>query len=207
MKVFFCAVILLACAYSNGQPVTLGVQGSSTSSGVGAVSSTTWNGIPDSAWVAIVNRVLKQEGKIDTTHRRSASGMDIYNGMWTGYIPPADRNAPNISYNCSAVMSKLPRTEVVLINYPSNTYNLMSVKEVIERLTDLKNWYNNAGVVCFILTTQPRDNFDLPARNKLKKIADTINQVFGAFPLIFIMNLQMNRVKENQSTLPPINCI
>ena len=109
--------------------------------------------------------------------------MDIYNGMWTGYIPPAGRNAPNISYNCSAVMSKIPRSEVVLINYPSTTYDIMSVKEVIERLSDLKTWYNNAGAVCFILTTQPRDNFDLPARIKLKNIADTIKQVFGAFAI------------------------
>ncbi len=183
MKVFFFAAMLLAFAYANGQPITLGVQGSSTASGVGAVSSTTWNGISDSGWVAIVNRVLKQEGKIDTTQRRSASAMDIYNGMWTGYIPPPDRNSPNAAYNCSAVMSRVPKPDVVLVNYPSTSYDIMSVKEVIERLQDIKNWYNTQGAVCFLLTTQPRDNFDLTNRQKLRKIADTITQVFGVFAI------------------------
>lgn len=168
---------------AGAQYITLGVQGSSTANGVGAVSATTWFGISDSSWIAIVNRTLKAQGLIDTTHKRAASAMDIYNGMWTGYLPPAGRNAPNEAYNCTALMTRMPKVDVAILAYPSTTYDIMSVKEVIERMLDLKNYFNENGAVCYLLSTQPRDNFSLTDRIKLKKIRDTMMQVFGHFAI------------------------
>lgn len=176
--------ILLSILTSiQSQVYSLAVQGSSTANGVGAVSATRWMGIPDSAWICIVNREWKSRGLIDTTQKIAASTIDIYQGMWTGYNPPEERNEPNISYNCSRVMQCRPTPQIVIIAYPSTSYDIMSIKEVIERFQDLKNWYNARNVRCYILSTQPRDNFSDLDRYKLKLIRDTMMQVFGQYAI------------------------
>jgi hypothetical protein len=157
-----------------------GVQGSSSANGFG---------VPvDSAWAVRLKKYYKDAGIIDTLHRVSASTMSCYHGMPTGYTPPPNRPLPNISYNITRLMTRLPRPSHVIINYPSNGYDSFSTAEILYCLDSIKRKAEADGAICFISTTQPREDSYYNTYEKrliLKKLRDTIMIHFAPHALDF----------------------
>jgi hypothetical protein len=114
---------------------------------------------------------------------RAVSGWNVYQGMPEGYIPPPGRSAPTDYFNITDGLADNPNT--VLINYPSNNYDVYSVAEVMECFRIIKKTANDAGKTCFITTTQPRTGFDDAAREKLRELKDSILLQFGTFAIDF----------------------
>ncbi|MEJ7768321.1 MAG: SGNH/GDSL hydrolase family protein, partial [Chitinophagaceae bacterium] len=119
----------------------------------------------------------------------AVSGSNVYRGMPSSYTPPAERvnETPDINYNITAALSSNP--EVVLVNYPSNGYDVFSVAEVMFCLRTINAAAITAGARCYITTTQPRSD---PAsftsgetRRKMAEIKDSVLQQFGTFAINF----------------------
>ena len=139
----------------------------------------------DSGWAFKVKKHFKDLGVIDTLFNISASGNSCYDGMPSSYVPPPGRNLPYPGFNITRAVTLLPKPDVIIVNYPSNQYDFLSQEEVLFCLQTIKDSANAAGIICFITTTQPRDNFNLGERQKLKDLRDAIMQRFGAFAIDF----------------------
>ena len=109
--------------------------------------------------------------------------------MPSSYTPPD----PNPSYqpltakNITAALALNP--SVVLVNYPTNAYDVLSVTEVMYCLRTIRDSANKKGVPCFITTSQPRtspSSFNTSAvKAKLAEIKDSVLQEFGNFAVDF----------------------
>lgn len=193
MKSAILLTILLSGLFftpSYGQIGRLAVQGSSTANGFG---------IPeDSSFAGRLKKHYMALGRIDTLHKVAASSLTCYEGMPTGYVPPAGRPAPNVSYNITRVLSRTPKPTIVIVNYPSNGYDYMTVEEVVQCLKTIKNTAESQGVRCFITTTQPRDGFSPTEREKLRVIRDSIMVQFGDSAIDFwtpVVNPATNTIR------------
>jgi hypothetical protein len=181
MRHLLLAACLLISLFALPQFRRIGVLGSSSANG---------QNVPfDSAWAMQVKKYYKESGIIDTLHRVAASTMSCYHGMPTGYIPPPNRPLPNLSYNITRLLTRTPQPTHIVVNYPSNGYDSLSTEEVLFCLETIKNTANALGVVCFIATTQPREDPNYfntyEKRLVLKKLRDTIMQHFGDYAIDF----------------------
>jgi hypothetical protein len=171
---------IMAIAITASSQYRLGVLGSSSANGTPYVPE-------DSAWRNLVKNYYRESGFIDTLHRIAASTMSCYHGMPTNYIPPPNRPLPNISYNITRLLTRTPQPTHIVVNYPSNGYDSMSTEEILFCLETIRNTANAQGVVCFIATTQPREDVNFfgsyEKRLILKKLRDTIMQHFGAYAI------------------------
>jgi hypothetical protein len=172
-------LLLINAGTVHAQLMHIGVLGSSSANG---------QGVPvDSSWRERLRKYYKETAFIDTLHRVAASTMCCYHGMPTGYVPPPNRPLPNISYNITRVLSRVPKPTHIIVNYPSNGYDTFSTAEVLHCLETIKNTANAEGVECFITSTQPREDpvyfGKYEKRLILKKLRDTIMQHFGPYAI------------------------
>lgn len=195
--------ILFECFISSpnafGQLKRIAVIGSSTSYGY-------FNGLypRDSGYVAKLNKYYKNEGLLDTIYNLAVNGMDCYNGMPTGYQPPPGRPAPDPDHNITMAVSKSPKPNVVIVNYPSNNYSTYTPHEVMLCLQTIRDYALSQGVECYITTSQPRTQFNLGERKNLKDIADSTLLRFGNFAIDFfyeIVDLSKNLIIKEEYAL------
>ena len=136
-----------------------------------------------------VGRLQQYYGSAIAITRLAVSGSSVYKGMPTGYIPPATRSLemPDTAHNITAALQTHP--DVVLVNYPSNGYDVYSVAESMYCLRVIKDAANGAGVACYITTTQPRSEpypYSTPEiRKKMAEIKDSVLNEFGPFAINF----------------------
>src|SRR5688572_13864302 len=65
-----------------------------------------------------------------TIDNRAVGGWNVYQSMPETYTPPPGRSAPADFHNITDGLAANP--DVVLVNYPSNNYDVYSVAEVME---------------------------------------------------------------------------
>lgn len=171
-------------------------------------SSSAWGYFPntsiprDSAWAFKIKKYYKDLGVIDTLFNIATVGNDCYNGMPTSYVPPLNRRLPDPASNITRAVNLVPKPDIIIVNFPSNSYDFLSIDEVIFCLQTIKDSANAKNIDCYITTTQPRDNFSVSERQKLKDIGDRIRFTFGPRAIDFyydIVNLADLSIKAEYS--------
>ena len=141
----------------------------------------------DSCYVGRLQRYYQQKGTPVVIDNRAVAGDNCYHGMPTNYTPPAGRNTPRAYNNITDGLQGNP--DVVLVNYPSNGYDVYSLEEVMACLRTIKQVANNAGKPCYIATSQPRSepaSFSTPqVRQKMEQIKQSIQNEFGQYAINF----------------------
>lgn len=171
-------ILFLCLSFASySQTDRIGLQGSSTANGYGVPD--------DSALAGRLKRYYKQLGRIDTLYKIAVSALSCYEGMPTGFVPPPDRPAPDPNYNITRVMSRNPKPTIVIVNYPSNGYDYMSIQEILDCLQTIWSTAVSQGARCYITSTQPRDGFTSANRQKLRVIRDSIMARFGPYAIDF----------------------
>jgi len=178
-RVVLFVMLALSCFNSIAQKKLL-ILGSSTSACFGPDSY-------DNCYVGRLQKHYQNLGTPITIDNRAVGGYNCYMGMPTGYNPPPGRDAPRPSNNISSGLEGNP--DVVLVNYPSNGYDVFSVDEVLFCLRTIKQTANHAGKPCYITTSQPRsdpESFRTPAvRQKMAEIKERVLNEFGPFAINF----------------------
>lgn len=159
--------------------------GSSTSTCAFGLNSVT------ECYVYKLGRYYDQQAPQDTIVDNSLTlgGTNCYNGMPSSYTPPYPDAAyqPNPARNITAALASNP--DVILVNYPTNAYDVLSVTEIMYCLRTIRDSANIKGVPCFITTTQPRTSpasFNTsPVKAKLAELKDSILLEFGNFAVDF----------------------
>ncbi|HYJ37907.1 MAG TPA: SGNH/GDSL hydrolase family protein [Chitinophagaceae bacterium] len=189
MRIVLLFSFLIACSITGlCQAKKLSVIGSSTAAGTGATGY-------DSSYVGRVEAYYDNLGIPTTVTNLALGGSNCYRGLPSSYFitpppPPFVMLAfPDVDRNVTKALSFNP--DVVIVGYPSNLYN--TVDFTIPRILDVhQKIYDSviaAGKVCFITTTQPRQDagvFDTPeSRQKLKDIRDAMMLQFGNYAIDF----------------------
>jgi hypothetical protein len=134
-----------------------------------------------------LQKYYADSGSPITIDNRAVAGDNCYHGMPLNYPTPPGRNAPRPYNNITEGLAANP--DVVLVNYPSNGYDVFSVDEVLFCLRTIKQTANNAGKPCYITTTQPRsdpESFRTPVvRQKMAEIKERVLNEFGPFAINF----------------------
>ena len=153
------------------------VIGSSTAFGTGANP-------PDSSWVNLTKKFLKDLGAIDTIYNIALYGATTYTGMPIGFTAPSGRPATDARYNVTTALKFKP--DVVLVNYPTNDAAAgYSLTETMSNLRTIYNTVVNAGKLCFITTSQPRNSVTTAEEQLLKRTRDSILAEFPIYALNF----------------------
>ena len=183
MKKFTVQLLVLIIAYQAfSQTKTYSVIGSSTAAGTGA-------SVPDSNWVNRLTHYYQGLGLTINANNFAVGGRNCYQGMPSSYIPPANRDYPQPG-NVTDAMTVHP--DVVLVCYPTNNYNFYSINEIMFCLQTMKDSVNALGKICYITSSQPRQDGsfpDLATRTKLKVIRDSIMNRFGNYAIDFFTDV------------------
>ena len=178
---FFCAINIVSAQKK------LAIVGSSTSACMGAT-------VLDSCYVGRLRAFYNKQAPNDTLINNdfSMGGNAVYRGMPSSYIPPYTNPflQPDSFHNITAALAIHP--DVVLINYPTNGYDTLPVSNVLFCLRTIRDVANQAGVPCFITTTQPRTIFPFntsAVKRRLAELKDSILLEFGAFAIDFYTDL------------------
>jgi len=172
-------LLILVSSICVAQTRSYCVIGSSTAAGMGAST-------PDSNWVNRLTRYYLQLGLTVNATNLAQGGRNCYQGMPSSYTPPPGRDFPQPGINVTAALSFNP--DVVLVCYPTNNYDIYTIDEIMVCLQMMKDSVNALGKICYITSSQPRqDGFfpDMAARTKLKVIRDSIMNRFGNFAIDF----------------------
>ena len=179
------ALALLIVIASSAQIKRLSIIGSSTSACFAFPLGIT---DPD----CYVNKVVSYyngQGFIIDLRNLAVSGTNVYNGMPDGYpsIPFGGNVDPdhNISEALSPTSNPSWHPDAIIVNYPTNQYQNLDLHAILSYFRIIKKTANDAGRVCFITTTQPRDDYDAPTRAKLKELRDSIMAQYGPFAIDF----------------------
>jgi hypothetical protein len=143
---------------------------------------------PDSSWVKRFTHYYQNLGLTIFEHNRAVGGRNCYQGMPSSYIPPADRPYPLTDGNITDALPPSFNTDVVIVNYPTNGYDIYTIGEIMNCLQMMKDSANILGKPCYITTSQPRQDGlfpDMAARTKLKIIRDSIMNRFGNYAIDF----------------------
>jgi hypothetical protein len=183
MKLLMTAALWLLCGCSFAQSTRwLGIQGSSTAACFGA--SSYYN-----CWVNLLDNYYDVPGKWDTKVDQVAKGgYSPYEGMVSSYIPPAGRPAPDPNYDVTKVLSFQPLVSVAIVNYPTNGYDTYTITESMSCLRAIRDAYVQAGVRCYVTTSQPRTSGNFAtsdAKKKLAEIKDSVLMEFGDYAIDF----------------------
>ncbi|MBW7839707.1 MAG: hypothetical protein H3C36_08740 [Chitinophagaceae bacterium] len=185
-KTLFCTLFIICGCFiaAFGQYKRIAVLGSSTSAGY-------FNGLfpYDSGYVPKLSKYYIEEGIIDTIYNLAGVGYDCYMAMPNGYVPPSGRPSPDEEHNITKALSKSPKPTVVLVNFPSNNYDVYSVHEIMLCLQAIRDYALAQGVQCYITTSQPRTAFSSPNRTKLKVIADSVIARFKEYAVDFFYEI------------------
>ena len=140
----------------------------------------------DSCYVNRVQRYYSEAGTPIAVDNKARAGDNVYRGMPSSYTPPAGRDAPEPDRNITAVLAGNP--DVVLVHYPSNSYDVFSIPETMFCLRTIRKAVNDAGKPCYIGTTQPRTSgaYNTPAvKKKMIDLKDSILNAFGSYAINF----------------------
>jgi hypothetical protein len=178
-KIYLVLLWVTVSEVAFSQSKVLSVIGSSTAAGTGA-------SVPDSNWVNRLVKYYQQLGLTVELHNLAVGGRNCYHGMPSSYTPPPLRDFPQTLENITKALSFSPN--VVLVNYPTNNYHFYSIAEIMDCLQAMKDSANALGKICYITTSQPRQDGsfpDLPTRTLLKVIRDSIMNRFGNYAIDF----------------------
>ena len=182
-KNFYLICLLIWGITGFTQTRTLSIIGSSTAACYG------FSGNMNDCWPNRLSNYYTGIGQPFQMYNLAVDGANVYHGMPTGspeiYINGNPVN-PDPNRNITKALSFSPN--VVIVNYPSNGYDVMDIHNVLLYFRTIKAAANNAGRVCFIATTQPR-NFDPAGRAKLMELKDSILLQFGFYAINFWDNL------------------
>jgi hypothetical protein len=184
MKVVMTAALwlLCGCCFAQVQQRWLGIQGSSTASCYGSSSYYT-------CWVNLLDNYYDVPGKWDTKVDQVAKpGYSPYEGMVASYVPPAGRPLPDPGYDVTKMLSFTPLAATVIVNYPTNGYDTYTITESMACLRAIRDNYLQAGIRCFITTSQPRTSGNFAtsdAKKKLAEIKDSVLMEFGDYAIDF----------------------
>ena len=151
--------------------------GSSTTAGFGStgyVSGTT----SDSSYVGRVLKYYNDLGMLTTTAgvNLGQSTTDIYQAQPSWYVPPVGRNLPLAGRNITAALALNP--DVIIVNYPSNSYDFLTVTETMAAFRRIKATVDSANKIVFFTTCQPRTGFSPSEELKLIQFSDSIRAQF-----------------------------
>lgn len=179
MRCLFIAVLLLVISGAQSQNKKLSVIGSSTSACTGPSGfATCYLGRLDAYQDAIAQPM--------DLFQLAVGGYTVYKGMPTGFVGPWPNLQPDVNNNVTRALSFAP--DVVLVNYPSNGYDTLTIDSIMRCLRTIRDGVIAAGKRCFITTTQPRHTFPfntLAVREKLRTIRDSILVQFGYYAINF----------------------
>ena len=155
---------------------------------LGSSTSACWGpSIPANCYL---NRLINHytlNGQPVVIDNRAAGGFNVYKSMPLTYKPPVDRDLPLPYYSITDALATNP--DVILVNYPSNNFDIYSIAEVLFCFRTIKEEANKAGKPLFVTTTQPRTSFDPAGREKLRILKDSILLQFGAAAIDFYTGL------------------
>lgn len=154
----------------------LGIIGSSSSQGGG--SSTL-----DSSYTGRLRNFLVGNGIIDSFVNLAWSGYNVFRAMPTGYVATGNQSPVDPNVNVTAILNR--NVDVVIVNYPSNAYDVLSIGEIMMAYRTIYNTCVARGVECYITTTQPRDDFGPTYRQFLQEVRDSILTQFGDHAINF----------------------
>ncbi len=150
--------------------------------------------VPESCYVSRLKRYYFQSAPADTIIDNSLSvgGYNVFRAMPTGFVPASSdpSRQPDPGHNITAAIAANPN--VILVNYPTNAYDVVPVDSILFCLRTIRDEANKAGIPCFVTTTQPRtsDGFNTGAvKLKLAVLKDSILQEFGNFAIDFYTGL------------------
>ncbi|HYF32326.1 MAG TPA: SGNH/GDSL hydrolase family protein [Chitinophagaceae bacterium] len=173
------AVLLLSFFGVYGQNKKLSVIGSSTSACTGPSSfATCYLGRLDTYQDGIAQPM--------DLFQLAVGGYTVYKGMPSWFVGPSPNLQPDVNNNVTRALSFTP--DVVLVNYPSNGYDTLSIDSIMRCFRTIRAEVNAQGKTCYITTTQPRHAFPfntMAARQKLKTLRDSIINAFGYFAVDF----------------------
>ena len=143
-------------------------------------------------YVGLLSTQYNKQAPFDTVidDHLARGSTNCYNGMPSSYISPYPAGSayrPLTDINITAALLLNP--DVVLVNYPTNGYDELSINEVMFCLRTIRDSAKKKGVPCFITTTQPRTSpasFNTPAMKlKLAVLKDSIQAAFGSYAIDF----------------------
>ena len=113
-------------------------------------------------------------------------GTDVYYAMPTSYVPPFGRPGPDPQHNIDKALEL--GADIILVNFPTNDYNVFTKHEVMECFRTIKKYANQHGKPCYVTTTQPRNDVNFStqaARDSLRDLRDSVLTEFGIFAINF----------------------
>lgn len=178
-------LFLLSCYFMLGSLNThaqvLGIIGSSTAAGDGASTF-------DSSWVARTVRYFQNLNELTSYHDIAISGTTTWSGMPSSFSPPQTGNPLPLAPDPTANVTKILQlgSDVVVVGYPTN--DIAFGYTLTQYLSNLRTIYDSvvkAGKICYITTTQPRDDISTPLRQMLLQGRDSILNEFPQRSLNF----------------------
>lgn len=178
--VILSGLCLLLFTSSKSQPKKLVIMGSSTAYGTGAQPAI------DSSWVRRVNYNYKyQQAVVDTVYNLALGGYDPYNGLPSWYTPAPFYSLPDPERNITKANSFAP--DIIIVSFVSNNFQVggLPTDSIMKAFQIIKDSANKEGRICFITTTQPRTQYDVASRERLKILKDSIINRFGFYAINF----------------------
>jgi hypothetical protein len=182
LKAMLLVIVITIGCKSNAQR-KLGILGSSTAACFGSSQY-------DSCWVRMLQVYYGAEAITDLA-QVAQGGYSPYQGMPTSYVQPPGRPAPDPNKNITFMLQQLPTA--LIVNYPSNGYDIYTVPEVMQCLRTIRDSATQQGVKCYITTPQPRSaeaSFRTPETcRRMAEIKDSVLNQFGYFAINFYDSL------------------
>lgn len=155
---------------------------------LGSSTSACWGpSLPANCYINRLSADYAAKGQPIIIDNRAVGGYNVYKSMPRSFKPPQGRDTALAYYSITDALAANP--DVILVNYPSNSYDIFSIAEVMNCLRIIKSEANKAGKPCYITSTQPRSAFDAAGREKLRILKDSIIYQFGASAIDFWTDL------------------
>jgi lysophospholipase L1-like esterase/dienelactone hydrolase len=155
-----------------GRAYTIVMLGSSTTYGTGATPI-------DSSWVNRYSYYTHNKNLQTTIVNLGVPSLTSYEVLCpTGFVPPANRPAPDTLHNISKALRYRP--DAIVINLPSNDiamgYSLQEIKDNYERVMQIAD---SAQIPVWVTTTQPRNTLSPTERTYQMQLRDWTYQRFA----------------------------
>lgn len=196
--IFLCVVCLELKAQQQAYKIV--VLGSSTAYGTGASPREEYG------WTYQYEDYLKIQNPANQIFNLAVRGYTSYKIMPDEFLPPTGvdpSKSPEPENNITKALSLNP--DAIIINLPSNDIDKnYTLTEFTNNLDSILSMANNAGVICFITTTQPRNFFELNKRDQLIYMRDTIQNRYKEFSIDFWSDIAVS-VEEDDPERGEIN--